>query len=73
MFPLTTRKKSDEKQQNMEEKEAKPTDTEEENDAPSVEQVHNYEGPITRNKDKKMENALLIKANVLMTNHFNDE
>ena len=65
--------KSDEKQQNMAGKEPKLIDTEEGNDAPSVEHVDNYEGPITRSKTKKMENALLLKANILMFNHFNDQ
>ena len=51
---------------------SKLTDTEEENDASSVEHVDNYEGPITRSKTKRMENVLLLKANTLMSNHFND-
>ena len=72
-FPLDIRNVSDEKHQNMEEKEPKITDTEDENDAPSVEHVNNYEGPITRSTTKKMENALLLKANILMSNHFNDQ
>ena len=72
LFPLTMRNESDEKQQDMEEDEPKLTDPEEENDASSVEQVDNYEGPITRSKIKRMENALLLKANTVMSNHFND-
>ena len=60
------------KQQNMEEKEPKLTDPEDENNASSVEHVDTYEGPITRNKTKRMENALLFKANILMSNNFND-
>ena len=56
----------------MKEKEPKLTDPEEENYASSVEHVDNYEGPITRSKTKRMENALLLKANTLMSNHFND-
>ena len=56
----------------MEEKEPKPTDSEEENKPPSVEHVDNYEGPINRSKTKKMENALLLKANALIFYHFND-
>ena len=66
------RNESDEKQQNMEEKEPMLTDPEEENDASSFEHVHNYEGPLTRSKTKRMENVLLLKANILMSNHFND-
>ena len=41
---------SDTKQQNMEEKEPKLTDTKEEKGAPFVEHGDNYEGPITRSK-----------------------
>ena len=73
LFSLAIRNESDEKQQNMEEKEPKLTDTEEENDASSVEHVDNYEGPITMSKTKKMEYALLLKANILMSNHFNNQ
>ena len=72
LFPLTMRNKTDEKQQNMEEKEPKLTDAEEE-DVPSVKHVGNDEGPITRSKTKKMENTLLIKAYILMSNHFKDQ
>ena len=57
----------------MEEKEPKLTDSEGESETPSVEHVDDYEGPINRSKTKKMENALLLKANALMSNHFNDE
>ena len=71
-FLKSKRNKSDAKQQNLEEKEHKLTDTEEESKAP-VEHVGDYEGPITRSKTKKMENVLLLKANALMSNHFNDE
>ena len=46
----------------MEEKEPKLTDPEEENKTPSVEQIDNYEGPITRSTTKKMENVLVLKA-----------
>ena len=67
-----SRNESDKKQQNIEEKEPKLTDPEEENDASCAEHVGNYEGPITRSKTKRMENALLLKANILMSNHFND-
>ena len=56
----------------MEEEESKLTDPKEENDASPVEHVNNYEGPITRSKPKRMENALLLKVNTLMSNHFND-
>ena len=73
LFPFAMGNKSDEKQLNMEQKESKVTDTKEENDAASVEHVDNYEGQITRSKTKKMENALLLKANILMSNHFNDQ
>ena len=65
--------RNDEKQQNMKEKELKLTDSEEENETPSVEQIGNYEGPITRSKTERMENALLLKANALMSNQFNDQ
>ena len=67
------RNESDAKQQNMEEKEPKLTDAEEESDAPSVEHVDDYKGPITGSKTKKMENVLLLKANALMSNHFNND
>ena len=72
LFPLSMRNKSDEKQQDMEEKESKLTYSEEENDISSVEHVDNYVGPITRSKTKRMENALLLKAYTLMSNHFID-
>ena len=55
LVPLTMRNKSDEKQQNMEEKEPKLTDPEDKNHAFSVEHVNNYEGPITRSKTKRTE------------------
>ena len=71
LFPLTMRNESDAKQQIMEEKEPKLTDTEEESNTPSVEHV-DIKGPITRSKMKKMENILLLKANALMSHHFND-
>ena len=67
------RNESDPKQQNMEEKKPKLTDAEEENDSPYVEHVDNYKGPITRSKTKKMENVLLLKANTLMSNNFNND
>ena len=73
LFPLTMRNKTDEKQQTMEEREPKLTDSEEENETPSVEHLDSYEGLITRSKIKKMENALLLKTNTLMSNHFNNQ
>ena len=66
------RNESGEKQQDMEGKEPKLTDPEEENDASSVEHVDSYKGPITRSKTKRVENALLLKANTLIFTHFND-
>ena len=57
----------------MEEKEPTLIDAEEESETPSVDHVDDYEGPITRGKTKKMESALLLKANALISNHFNDE
>ena len=36
LFPLAMRNKSDEKQQNMEEREPKLTDSEEENETPTI-------------------------------------
>ena len=42
LFTLTMRNESDAKQQNMEEKETKLTDTAEENDNPSIEHMGNY-------------------------------
>ena len=51
-----------EDKQDMEEEEPKLTDPEKENDASSVEQLDNYEGPISGSKTKRMENALLLKA-----------
>ena len=73
LFPLTMSNESEEKQQNTEEKESKLSDSGEKNEIPSVEQIDKYEGPITRTKTKKMENALLLKANTLMSNHFNNQ
>ena len=64
------RNESDEKQQDIEEEEEESKLTE--NDASSVEQVDHYEGPIARSRTKRMENALLIKANTLLSNHFNN-
>ena len=64
------RNESDTKQQIMEEKEPKLTDTEE-SETPSVEHV-DIKGPITRSKTKKMENVLLLRANVLISHHSND-
>ena len=55
------RNESDERQHNMEEKEPKLTDPEEENDVSTIEHVDNCKGPITRSKTKKTENALLFK------------
>ena len=72
LFPHTMINESDEKQQDMEEEEPKLTNLEEENHASSVEQVDNNKGPITRSRTERMENALLLKANTLMSNHFND-
>ena len=66
------RNEGDEKQQNMEEKELKLTDTEHDNEMPSIKHIDTHEGPITRSKTKRMENTLLLKGNVLMSNHFND-
>ena len=63
LFPLAMRNESYGKQQIMEEKEPKLTDTEED---PSIEHVNNFKGPINRSKMKKMENVLLLKANALM-------
>ena len=57
----------------MKVKETNLTDTAEENNTPSVEHVGNYKGPITRSKTKKMENILLLKANALISHHFNDD
>ena len=54
LFPLAMGNKSDKKQQNMDEMEPKLTDSEEENTTPSVEQIENYDRPITRSKTKKM-------------------
>ena len=45
------RNEVNEKQQNMEE--PKLTDTEEENDTPSVEHVDSYKGPIPRSRTKR--------------------
>ena len=73
LFFLATRNESDEKQQIMEENGPKLTDSEEENETPCVEQIENYDGPITRSKTKRMENAWLLKANTLMSNHFNNQ
>ena len=54
-------------------KEPQLTDTKEESEASSVEHVDDYEGPITRSKTKKIENVLLLKANAVMSKHFNGE
>ena len=72
LLPLTMRSESDEKQQIMEGNKPKLTDLDEEDDA-SSEQINNYKGPVTRSKTKRMEKVLLLKANMLISSHFDDE
>ena len=65
-------------QQNLKEKELKLTSSEDEivddnNNASSDEHTSKYEGPITRNRTKRVENAFLLKANILMFNYFSDD
>ena len=72
LFPLAMRNESDEKQQVMEINEPKLTDSDGENNA-SSEQINDYEGPVYRSKTKRIKNTLLLKANMLMSIHFNNE
>ena len=77
LFPLTLKNGSDEKQQNLEEKEYKLTGSEDgivgDNNGTSLdEHTSKYEGLITRSRAKKEGNTYLLKANILMSNHFND-
>ena len=60
------------KKQVTEINEPKLTNSDGENNAPS-EQINNYKGPVTRSKIKRIKYTLLLKANMLMSNHFNDE
>ena len=60
------RNESDEKQKNMEEEESKLTDTEEGNDALSIEHVDEYKGPIIRSRTKK-----IGKCFATQSQHFN--
>ena len=78
LFPLTLKSASDEIQQNLKEKEPKLTSSEDEivddnNNASSDEHTYKFEGPITRSRAKRVENAFLLKANILMSNCFNDD
>ena len=78
LFPLTLKNGSNEIQQNLEEKEPKLTSsedgvTDDKNYASSDEHTSKYEGPITRSRTKRVENAFLLKANILMSNHINGD
>ena len=66
------RSESDEKQQIMGANEPKQTNLDKENDA-SSEQINNYKGPVTRSRTRRVGNAFLLKANILMSNHFNND
>ena len=69
LFPLAMRNESDEKQV-MEIN--KPNLAGSENNTSSG-QINNYERPVTRSKTKGIKYTLLLKANMLMSNHFYDE
>ena len=63
---------------NLEEKEPKLTGSEDgivdnNNGTSSDEYRSQYEGPITRSRAKKKENTILLKANILMSNHFSGD
>ena len=78
LFPLTLKNGSDEIQQNLEEKEPKLTGSkdgivDDNNYTSSDECTSKYEGPITRRRTKRVENAFLLKVNILMSNHFSDD
>ena len=78
LFPLTFKNRSGEVQQNLEEKEPKLTGSEDgivddNNYTSSDEHASKYEGPITRSRIKRVENVFLLKANILMSNHFSDD
>ena len=68
---------NDEIQQNLEEEESKLIISEDEtvdddNLASTNKHTSKYEGPITRSKTKGEEDVFLLKANKLMSRHFND-
>ena len=63
LFPLALKNESDEMQQNLEEKN---------NLTSTNKHTSKYEGPITRSRTKRVEDAFLLKANILMSKHFNN-
>ena len=78
LFLLALKNESDEIQQNMEEKEPKQITSEDETADDDIhtfttEHTNKYEGPITRSRTMRVENTFLLKANILMSNHFNDD
>ena len=78
LLPLALRNGSDETQQNLEEKEPNLTSSEDkivddDNNISTNKHTDKYERPVTRSRNKRMENAFLLKANILMSNHFNDD
>ena len=75
LFPLALKNRSDEIQQNLEEKEPKLTSSEDEtvddnNHTSTNKHTSKYKGPITRSRTERVENAFLLKANILMSNHL---
>ena len=73
-----TEKKSDEVQQDLEEKVPKLIASEEETVDDDIhtftnEHTNKYEGTITRSRTKRVENTFLLKTNILMSNHFIDD
>ena len=78
LFPLTLKNESDEIQQNLEEKAPKLISSEDEtvdddNHTSTNKYTSEYEGPITRSRTRRVGNAFLLKANILISNHFNDD
>ena len=77
LFPLALKNESDKIQQNLEEKESKLITSEDEtvdddNLTSTNKHTGKYEGPMTRSRTKTVEDAFLLKTNILMSNHFND-
>ena len=69
---------SGEIQQNLEKKEPKLISSEDEtvddaNHISTNKHTSKYERLITRSRTKRVENTFLLKANILMSNHFSDD
>ena len=75
LFPLALKNESDDIHQIMKDRDSKAIHSgdgivKSNDDASSDECTVQYEGPITRSKAKEVENTILLKPNILMSNHF---